>query len=265
MIAQLINTIVFIICATVFVGFTFWGTLIATGDFVMALWAPVVGAALVGLIGAIAAFRDSSWYWHWKHRHDRCGDVASVQPLEEGSQGRSAPKQLDGIATPRKPTLAELGRSTGRFAAEFSGLINRERISDSAAMLSIRCWDCGRPLPVARREVVECLACGQTNKVSSAEQLEQLSQFVPGIFELLGAADYASCVTCPEEFELYVEHSLEIIRQENRASTSLLQHRLNFSFKLANALIVELEKRGILGPGKGAQPREILVDLNAPV
>lgn len=51
--------------------------------------------------------------------------------------------------------------------------------------------------------------------------------------------------------------SLEIIRQENRALTSLLQYRLNLSFKPANALIIELTRRGILGPGEGAQPREI--------
>ena len=66
-----------------------------------------------------------------------------------------------------------------------------------------------------------------------------------------------------DEDEELVEKCLEIIRQEKRASTSLLQRRLGYT--RAARIVDILEQRGILGPGEGAKPREILVDLDAAV
>jgi DNA segregation ATPase FtsK/SpoIIIE, S-DNA-T family len=68
-----------------------------------------------------------------------------------------------------------------------------------------------------------------------------------------------------EEDEELVEKCLEIIRQEKRASTSLLQRRLRLGYTRAARIVDILEQRGILGPGEGAKPREILVDLDATV
>ena len=68
-----------------------------------------------------------------------------------------------------------------------------------------------------------------------------------------------------EEDEALVEKCLEIIRQEKRASTSLLQRRLRLGYTRAARIVDILEQRGILGPGEGAKPREILVDLDAAV
>src|SRR5438874_142541 len=68
-----------------------------------------------------------------------------------------------------------------------------------------------------------------------------------------------------EEDEELVEKCLEIIRQEKRASTSLLQRRLRLGYTRAARIVDILEQRAILGPGEGAKPREILVDLDAAV
>jgi DNA segregation ATPase FtsK/SpoIIIE, S-DNA-T family len=68
-----------------------------------------------------------------------------------------------------------------------------------------------------------------------------------------------------DEDEELVEKCLEIIRQEKRASTSLLQRRLRLGYTRAARIVDILEQRGILGPGEGAKPREILVDLDATV
>jgi len=67
------------------------------------------------------------------------------------------------------------------------------------------------------------------------------------------------------EDEELVEKCIEIIRQEKRASTSLLQRRLRLGYTRAARIVDILEQRGILGPGEGAKPREILVDLDAAV
>ena len=81
--------------------------------------------------------------------------------------------------------------------------------------------------------------------------------------KLQSAAEPEEDVT--EEDEELVEKCIEIIRQEKRASTSLLQRRLRLGYTRAARIVDILEQRGILGPGEGAKPREILVDLDAAV
>jgi S-DNA-T family DNA segregation ATPase FtsK/SpoIIIE len=81
--------------------------------------------------------------------------------------------------------------------------------------------------------------------------------------KLQSAAASAEEVT--DEDEELVEKCIEIIRQEKRASTSLLQRRLRLGYTRAARIVDILEERGILGPGEGAKPREILVDLDAAV
>ena len=65
-----------------------------------------------------------------------------------------------------------------------------------------------------------------------------------------------------EEDEKILEKCLEVIRQEKKASTSLLQRRLGLGYTRAARMMDILEDRGIIGPGEGAKPREILVDLD---
>lgn len=59
-----------------------------------------------------------------------------------------------------------------------------------------------------------------------------------------------------------LEKCLEVICTEKKASTSLLQRRLRLGYTRAARMIDILESRGIVGPGEGAKPREILVDLS---
>jgi S-DNA-T family DNA segregation ATPase FtsK/SpoIIIE len=88
--------------------------------------------------------------------------------------------------------------------------------------------------------------------------------FDQSMHEKLEAASTAADDVTDEDEEL-VEKCLEIIRQEKRASTSLLQRRLRLGYTRAARIVDILEQRGILGPGEGAKPREILVDLDAAV
>jgi S-DNA-T family DNA segregation ATPase FtsK/SpoIIIE len=81
--------------------------------------------------------------------------------------------------------------------------------------------------------------------------------------KLQAAAAQAEDVS--EADEELVEKCLEVIRQEKKASTSLLQRRLRLGYTRAARIVDILEQRGILGPGEGAKPREILVDLDAAV
>ncbi|MEY2528518.1 MAG: segregation ATPase FtsK/SpoIIIE, family, partial [Verrucomicrobiota bacterium] len=106
------------------------------------------------------------------------------------------------------------------------------------------------------------------------EEIHRLVEFVsaqsPPTFDTSMQDKLESTSTMDEEEvtdedEELVEKCLEIIRQEKRASTSLLQRRLRLGYTRAARIVDILEQRGILGPGEGAKPREILVDLDAAV
>ncbi len=62
------------------------------------------------------------------------------------------------------------------------------------------------------------------------------------------------------EDEELIQNCLDVIRAEQRASVSLLQRRLKLGYARAARIMDELERRGLVGPAKGAEPREIRVD-----
>ncbi len=65
-----------------------------------------------------------------------------------------------------------------------------------------------------------------------------------------------------DEDEGLIEQCIEVIRSEQKASVSLLQRRLRLGYTRAARIMDELEDRGIVGPSKGAEPRDILIDLD---
>jgi S-DNA-T family DNA segregation ATPase FtsK/SpoIIIE len=64
-----------------------------------------------------------------------------------------------------------------------------------------------------------------------------------------------------EDDEL-MQKCIEVIRTEKKASVSLLQRRLKLGYGRAARMMDELEDRGVVGPSKGAEPRDILMDLD---
>jgi len=69
---------------------------------------------------------------------------------------------------------------------------------------------------------------------------------------------------CDEDEEL-IQQCIEVIRSEQKASVSLMQRRLRLGYTRAARIMDELEQRGIVGPSKGAEPRDILIDLDGAI
>ena len=112
-------------------------------------------------------------------------------------------------------------------------------------------------VPTECRDVA-LLAAGRTDEARAAYDM--------AIHEKISSSESGEAgEDVTDEDEELVEKCLEIIRQEKRASTSLLQRRLRLGYTRAARIVDILEQRGILGPGEGAKPREILVDLDAAV
>ena len=57
--------------------------------------------------------------------------------------------------------------------------------------------------------------------------------------------------------------AMKVLQTTKRASTSMLQRRLRIGYNRAARIMEILEDRGIVGPENGAQPREILTDLDS--
>lgn len=66
----------------------------------------------------------------------------------------------------------------------------------------------------------------------------------------------------PQGDDLYAA-ALDVVRRTHRASTSSLQRALRIGYTRAARLIDQMEEEGIVGPPRGADPREILIDLDA--
>ena len=64
-----------------------------------------------------------------------------------------------------------------------------------------------------------------------------------------------------DEDEEIVQQCIEVIRVEQKASVSLMQRRLRLGYTRAARIMDELEDRGLVGPNRGAEPREILFDV----
>ncbi len=87
--------------------------------------------------------------------------------------------------------------------------------------------------------------------------------FDPEFHEMLSASSNGADDDVTDEDEELVTKCLEIIKQEGKASTSMLQRRLRLGYTRAARVVDILEQRGVVGPKDGAKDREILVDLES--
>lgn len=71
-----------------------------------------------------------------------------------------------------------------------------------------------------------------------------------------GTVDFSD----PDQGDELFEEAKEIILQAGKASTSFLQRRLKVGYARAARLMDLMEEAGIVGPGEGAKPREILIN-----
>jgi len=67
-----------------------------------------------------------------------------------------------------------------------------------------------------------------------------------------------------DEDEKYSE-AVDLVKQYQKASTSLLQRKLGLGYGRAAKIIDLMEERGIVGPANGAKPREVFVQGDNPV
>lgn len=78
--------------------------------------------------------------------------------------------------------------------------------------------------------------------------------------EMILPGDGNDLQSMPED-ELYQE-AVNLVRETQTASASLLQRRLRIGYTRAARLIDMMEARGVVGPYEGSKPRDVLIPRN---
>ena len=93
-----------------------------------------------------------------------------------------------------------------------------------------------------------------------ANQTEQkFEESIQKVIESGGSGSEGGEEEVSDADEETIERCIEVLRAEGKASTSLLQRRLRLGYTRAARMIDILEARGMVGPGDGAKPREVLL------
>ncbi|MEA3213097.1 MAG: segregation ATPase FtsK/SpoIIIE, family [Chthoniobacter sp.] len=103
----------------------------------------------------------------------------------------------------------------------------------------------------------------EIRKVVEHASAQSEPAFENSIHERMQSSENSDEEEVSDEDEDLVDKCIEIMRQEKKASTSLFQRRLRLGYTRAARILDILEQRGYVGPGEGAKPRDILVDLDA--
>lgn len=62
----------------------------------------------------------------------------------------------------------------------------------------------------------------------------------------------------PAEDDPLLPEAIKLVQQHDKVSASLLQRRLSIGYARAARMLDQIEAKGIIGPGKGAEPRDVL-------
>ena len=110
-------------------------------------------------------------------------------------------------------------------------------------------------LKAIRLELEEILEALSTDEAVAADELRQaqkVNESKEDFFDQITQGD-----SLPEGDELY-RKVLKLITGLGYASTLVLQHRLEISFRQASSILSDLEGDGLIGPAHGFRPHKVL-------
>jgi DNA segregation ATPase FtsK/SpoIIIE, S-DNA-T family len=90
-----------------------------------------------------------------------------------------------------------------------------------------------------------------------ADELQSEINFAESADKSIFSSDLGGGDDLGDDDDLY-EEARETVMQAGKASTSFLQRKLRVGYARAARLIDLLEERGVIGPGSGAKPRDVI-------
>lgn len=97
----------------------------------------------------------------------------------------------------------------------------------------------------------------------SVQDVEAIVQFVSQqqeaqYDETMVPTDEAAEETSTEPEDEYYQDAVALVRQQQKASVSMLQRRFRIGYNHAARIVDEMEARGVVGPSEGSRPRRVL-------
>lgn len=100
----------------------------------------------------------------------------------------------------------------------------------------------------------------KNNKVEEFREEDSLRENIEAEFEQAERVS-GSVIDGTEPLDPLYEEAKELVIEAGKASASFLQRKLRIGYARAARILDRLEERGVIGPAKGAKPREILMSL----
>ncbi|HEX8091604.1 MAG TPA: DNA translocase FtsK [Blastocatellia bacterium] len=101
-------------------------------------------------------------------------------------------------------------------------------------------------------EILVTLSTDEADAVNGQEDQQKSGEAKEDFFDQIIHGDHL-----PEGDELY-RKVLKLITTLGYASTLVLQHRLEISFRQASSILADLERDGLIGPAHGFRPHKAL-------
>ena len=172
---------------------------------------------------------------------DRMAEVGQSYSEEESA--------LDGIKSEYKARLTKL---------ESEGALLATKIRAKNETREIQCE---RVYDYAARKIIERRLDTQeivrTREMTDSEAQMELDLHDKA--ERQAEAEVRASIT-----EEMIMQAVGVFRDTRRASLSALQRRMSINATVSTAIMEILQERGVVGPTKGEEPREILIDLDVP-
>jgi hypothetical protein len=245
-----------------------------------------VRAMVGGIRGVIQKLGDAPPDGRWSPmtKCPFCGASKTASVYNKGG--------VDFFICHQRPGRNHAGCNTGnRSLAEVNYIAMREGLSEAKPetgpspayrrLLELAgCWEEPRPKAAPKQDATSGAPAPAEGAASPAPSVvptepepkpEPASEIAGGTPALLSGEPPSAEVTPPtprelplgisepvDEEEQMIARCIAVIRAENKASVRLLQKHLKLGYTRATRIMDTLEKRGIVGPTKGQEPRDIL-------
>ena len=113
-----------------------------------------------------------------------------------------------------------------------------------------------------RKRRIPTIAGNHDAKVKklSEKQNAQFTELMTEIRKVGGLIEQQEEYNSDDVSDDIYEEAKAVVIKERKASTSYLQRKLGVGYARAANLIDMLEEQGVIGPGSGAKPREVLIN-----
>lgn len=110
---------------------------------------------------------------------------------------------------------------------------------------------------VKTREMLE--STNERMLLQNEQNLKNINNIYTEVVMHLKSTDDLLKTNFDEYDDQLLDVAKEAVLEAGKASASFLQRRLGVGYARAAYLLDKLEEQGVIGPGEGAKPREILV------